>query len=249
VITVGAVDIGNDGNTKNDVAAPWSAWGYTNDGFLKPDISAPGRYMIGACPQTATLCRSGGQDPKLLPQGYVQLSGTSFAAPLVSGAAAVLLALHPDWSPDQVKGQLMLTASTLPNATRGSVGVGELNMKDAIDPGRAHDNTTPPNPNLALDAFVTGSANGPAFDAASWASAARANASWNSASWASASWASASWSSASWNNASWASASWNNASWASASWRSASWASASWATAIAGLAVADNAKNDGNGSG
>jgi serine protease AprX len=249
VITVGALDIGNDSNTSNDVAAPWSAWGYTNDGFLKPDISAPGRYMIGACPASATLCQSGGQNPSLLPQGYVQLSGTSFAAPLVSGAAAALLALHPDWSPDQVKGQLMLTASPLPNATRGSVGVGELNMKDAIDPGRAHDNTTPPNPNLALDAFVTGSANGPAFDAASWASAARANASWNSASWASASWASASWSSASWNNASWASASWNNASWASASWSSASWASASWATAIAGLAVADNAKNDGNGSG
>jgi serine protease AprX len=250
VITVGAVDIGNDGNTKNDVAAPWSAWGYTNDGFLKPDISAPGRYMIGACPQTATLCRSGGQDPKLLPQGYVQLSGTSFAAPLVSGAAAVLLALHPDWSPDQVKGQLMLTASPLPNAVPGSVGVGELNLKDALDSGRGKDaNAVPPNPNLALDGFIAQTPAGAVFDAASWASTAQANASWNSASWASASWASASWNSASWNSASWASASWASASWASASWSSASWASASWASSAAGLSVRDNAALDGPGNG
>ena len=40
----------------------------------------------------------------------MQLSGTSFAAPVVSGAAAYLLALHPDWTPDQVKGALMLAA-------------------------------------------------------------------------------------------------------------------------------------------
>jgi len=36
--------------------------------------------------------------------------GTSFAAPFVSGVAANLLALHPGWTPDQVKGALMLSA-------------------------------------------------------------------------------------------------------------------------------------------
>jgi hypothetical protein len=235
VITVGALDIGKDGSTNNDVAAPWSAWGYTNDGFLKPEISAPGRYIIAACSPSGTLCQTGGQDPTLAPTGYVQLSGTSFAAPMVAGTAAAILALHPDWTPDQVKGQLLLTATPLPNAVPGSVGVGELDMKEATGRSRV----LPPNPNLALDAFVRPTAAGPLFDVASWSSAAGANAAWNSASWSSASWASASWSSASWSSA----------SWASASWASASWSSASWASSTSTLSLTNNALADGAGEG
>jgi serine protease AprX len=208
VITVGALDIGKDGNTKNDLAAPWSAWGYTNDGFLKPEISAPGRYVIGACSTNGSLCRSGGQNPSLAAQGgYAQLSGTSFAAPMVSAAAAALLGLHPEWTPDQVKGRLMLTASPLANAVPGSVGVGELDVKGATD----KINGTPPNPNLALGSFVQQTPAGPAFNADGWVTEARrVGASWSSASWSSASWSSA-WSSASWSSASWSSASWSSA--------------------------------------
>jgi serine protease AprX len=241
VITVGAVDIGNDAGVGNDKAAPWSAWGYTNDGFLKPEISAPGRYLAAACPPGSTLSAGGGQNPSLRTQGYLQLSGTSFAAPLVSGAAAALLAEHPDWSPDQVKGWLMLTANKLPQAVPGSVGVGELDVKDALLPGGNlwKSMANPPNPNQGLDQFVVQTQAGPVFDAASWSSAAQANASWNSASWSSASWSSASWSSASWS-----SASWSSASWSSASWSSASWSSASWSSSINGTTFADNAAGD-----
>jgi hypothetical protein len=160
----------------------------------------------------------------------MELSGTSFAAPIVSGIAALALGRHPDWTPDQIKGALMLGAKPLPRASDMSEGVGEVNASRSIEL------TSPPNPNLALDKFivtdpVTGA---PIFDAASWASAAKSDASWSSASWSSASWASASWSSASWASASWASASWASASWASnaeaaASWAALSLASASWA--------------------
>jgi serine protease AprX len=152
------------------------------------------------------------------------MSGTSFAAPVVSGAAALVLAFHPSWTPDQVKGALMLTAQ--PTAAGMALGVGEVNAKAATQVA------SPPNPNLALNQFVgSDGAGGLVFDSASWASTATANASWNSASWNSASWSSASWASASWNSASWAQASWNSASWAAASWNSASWAAASWAAA------------------
>jgi len=239
VLTVGAADINRTVRTSDDFAAPWSAWGYTLDGFAKPELGAPGRYMIGPVPSTSTLLAE--RPANVRPYSTMELSGTSFAAPVVAGAAAQVLARHPDWTPDKVKGGLMVSANDTPSATRGALGVG------MVDAGRASAVVDPPNPNAALNQFVVpaGDGSGPMFDAASWANVAQSDASWASASWASASWANASWASASWANASWASASWANASWASASWANASWASASWASASwASASWADNADGE-----
>jgi serine protease AprX len=234
VITVGADDVDGSVSTNDDEAAPWSAYGYTLDGFAKPDLAAAGRYMVGPVSTSATLTLE--RPANVVAPGYMQLSGTSFAAPVVAGAAAQLLAAHPSWTPDQVKGALMLTAKSAPAAAPLSVGVGVVDLQKAMTVAN------PPNPNLALNRFLVSASggSGKVFDAASWASTAAADASWASASWASASWASASWASASWASASWASASWASASWASDSAATASWADASWASA----SWADNAEGD-----
>jgi serine protease AprX len=235
VITVGADDVDGSTSTMDDIAAPWSAYGYTLDGFAKPDVAAPGRYIVGPAPAASTLALE--RPGSVVAPGYIQLSGTSFAAPIVAGGAAQILAAHPTWTPDQVKGALMVTASRTPAAAPLSQGVG------IVDVSKAAALTAAPNPNLALRDFVNPDPAGgtsPVFDAASWASTAKANASWASASWASASWASASWSSASWASASWASASWASASWSDASWSDASWSDASWAS----VSYADNAEGD-----
>jgi hypothetical protein len=165
----------------------------------------------------------------------MELSGTSFAAPVVAGAAAQILARHPGWTPDQVKGALMLTARPLPSAIPNSLGVGGVNAYRAAVLWSA------PNPNLALRNYVTSSGPGGElrFDPTGWLAEVQANASWAEASWADASWADASWSAASWADASWAAASWADASWADASWADASWADASWA---------DGADGDGKGT-
>src|SRR4249919_86215 len=55
VITVGASGTNSTVTTADDYAAPWSAWGYTNEGFLKPEIAAPGRWMRGLVPYSASL--------------------------------------------------------------------------------------------------------------------------------------------------------------------------------------------------
>ena len=224
VITVGAVDTGNTLGTNDDVAAPWSSYGYTYDGFAKPDLGAPGRYLVGAVPPSSTLAL---EKPCGSRPDYIRMSGTSFAAPVVAGAAANLLAARPNWTPDQVKGALMASAAPLPASPQLSVGVGTVRAHRALAI------ESPPNPNAALNSYLTSDPSGgslPVFDAASWTSAAQSSASWSSASWSSASWSSASWSSASWSSASWSSASWSSASWSSASWSSASWSSASWSS-------------------
>jgi serine protease AprX len=229
VVTVGAVDINNTSTTVDDTNAPWSAYGYTLDGFAKPEVAAPGRYLIEQVPPWSTLLTdfpANVLDPAL---GMLQLSGTSFAAAAVSGMAANLLGVHPNWTPDQVKGELMRSALALGAAAPASVGVGEVNLYRAVRFPFWFGG--PPNPNAALEQFLVPDPAGgplPVFDASSWIAAASSNASWSSASWSSASWSSASWSSASWSSASWSSASWSSASWSSASWSSASWSSASW---------------------
>jgi serine protease AprX len=219
VITVGASDLANTTSRTDDFAAPWSAWGYTQDGFFKPEVAAPGRHMVGAVPSGANLLTQ--YPERVVAPGYMWMSGTSFAAPVVSGIAASLLARNPAWTPDQVKGALMSGVS-IPSgyASNGALGVGVVNAAASLSsPGTA-------NPNAGLNRFVhpTDVTGGNEFDAAQWYDVASSDPAWNDASWSSASWSSASWSSASWASASWSSASWSSASWASASWASASWA-------------------------
>jgi subtilisin family serine protease len=222
-------------STNDDRNAPWSSYGHTNDGFRKPELAAPGRYILGPVPALSTLALT--RPAAVVAPGYIQLSGTSFAAPVVAGAAAYLLALHPNWTPDQVKGALMLTAKATPLAAPWSEGVGELNTAAAAAV------SNPPNPNAALEQFVGPNPSGgsiPVFNTASWSDTARANASWADASWSDASWSDAAWSAASWSDASWGDASWATASWSDASWSDASWSDASWGD----VAYADNADGD-----
>ena len=112
VLTVGATDTRGSFTQRDDVAAPWSAWGYTRDGFAKPELGAPGRYIAAAVSADTKLART--RPERVVEPGYSQLSGTSLAAPVVAGTAANLLAAHPEWTPDQVKGALMLGRAARP---------------------------------------------------------------------------------------------------------------------------------------
>ena len=232
VITVGAADLGGTKSTNDDSLAPWSAWGRTPDGFMKPDLVAPGRYMVGPVPATSTLAIE--KASNIVAPGYIQLSGTSFAAPVISATAAQLLAKHPDWTPDQIKGALMVSTKPVAGAPVGSVGVGEIQVANA------NAVKTPPNPNKALDQWVKVDATGgKSFDAVSWSDVAKANVSWDSVSWADVSWADAAWNTVSWADVSWDSVSWADVSWADVSWADVSWADSSYEDAAEGDAAAD----------
>ena len=229
VITVGAIDIGGTNRRNDDVNAPWSAYGRTPDGFMKPDLAAPGRYMVGPVPMGSTLAVQ--RADKITAPGYIQLSGTSFAAPVIAGAAAQIIAKHPTFTPDQVKGALMVSTKPVDGADSGSVGVGELQMVKAwkID--------NPPNPNKALNRFLIADPSGdtlPLFDGVSWFDVAKSNVSWDSVSWDSVSWTDASWNVVSWADVSWDSAAINDVSWTDVSWADVSWTDSSYEDAAEG---------------
>jgi serine protease AprX len=226
VITVGADDtVGTDG-ASDDVTAPWSAFGSTIDGFAKPELGAPGRLLTGPVPASSTLAAE--RPDRVVGPGLMQLSGTSLAAPVVAGSAADLLALHPDWSPDQVKGALMASATALPNAVPGSSGVGE------IDAAAAADVATPPNANAPLEAFLVPDANGgpPAIDTDAWAAAAAADPSWATSYWGSSYWGSSYWGSSYWGSAYWGSTASGASYWGSTYLAAAYWGSSYWGSTL-----------------
>ncbi len=211
VITVGAADLHGTIDASDDTIAPWSAYGYTRDGFAKPEVSAAGRYVVGPVPVSSTLYAA--RPDHIVAPGYMQLSGTSFAAPIVAGAAAQILARHPGWTPSQVKGALMVSARPLPLVPSGAEGVGEISAF------RAANVSTPPNPNRALDRFVVSDpVGGKAFDAVSWTDAATGSVSWDSVSWTDVSWTDAAWSVVSWTDVSWTDVSWTDVAWSDISW-------------------------------
>ena len=221
VITVGALDIGGSAQVHDDRVAPWSAYGYTNDGFYKPEVAAPGRYMVGPIAPGSTITVE--KAANMIGKDRIQLSGTSFSAPVVSGTAAQILARHPNWGPDQVKGALMRTARRVWNNPKAA-GVGEITVS------RAAAATWAPNPNLGLERFLGSDATGgslPVFDDQSWISAAKSDLSWNSMSWTSQSWSDLSWSDQSWATLSWSDQSWSDQSWSDLSWSDQSWSDVS----------------------
>jgi serine protease AprX len=224
-ITVGALDIHNSANPERADTAPWSAWGYTLDGFAKPELAAPGRAITGPVPAGSTLATErGGQVIKNPGGTYINLSGTSLAAPVVSGIVADLLTLRPWLSPDQVKGALMHEARALRKVRTLAAGVGEVYAPGALALA------SPPNPNRALDRFLVPDpqGDGAMFDDVSWLDAAKASPTWDAVSWLDG-WADVSWSDVSWSDVSWSDVSWGDVSWSDVSWSDVSWSDVSWA--------------------
>jgi serine protease AprX len=114
VVSVGAVDDLGTKSPYDDQLASWSSRGQTQDGFNKPEVLAPGAHIVSTLAPNSSftsLCPScivGGQ--------YIRAGGTSMSAPMVAGLVANMLEVHPDLTPNQVKGILMDTARSVSGA-------------------------------------------------------------------------------------------------------------------------------------
>ena len=87
------------------------------------------------------ICAPGETILSLLPgNSFGAESGTSMATPMVAGAAALLKSLHPEWTPDQIRLQLTLTADPVDDLNphyHGEMGSGRLNLYRALTGGPA----------------------------------------------------------------------------------------------------------------
>jgi subtilisin family serine protease len=97
---------GAPANAQGDVIAGFSSRGPGTD-WIKPDVTAPGvQILAGHTPIPDEV--AGGPPGNL----FQAIAGTSMSSPHVAGSAALLMDLHPDWTPGQVRSALALTATT-----------------------------------------------------------------------------------------------------------------------------------------
>jgi serine protease AprX len=109
----------------------FSSKGPTGDGRLKPDLVAPGE-RITSCAAGQKLASGGGSVPDGLP-AYVDDTGTSMAAPHVSGAVAAFLSIRREYvqRPEEVK-RIFLESATPLGRERYFEGNGLLDLMRAI---------------------------------------------------------------------------------------------------------------------
>jgi Subtilase family len=109
-ITVGNAELGG-------ALSPFTSKG-PNTGLytIKPEVVAPGEGIVSAWP-------AGGTRP---------LSGTSMAAPHVAGAAALLRAVHPGWTPADIKSALVSSAHDLKQDVMAQ-GAGRIDVSQAVE--------------------------------------------------------------------------------------------------------------------
>lgn len=136
VISVGAMsDNGTAGNLTDDFLTSFSSVGPTVEGFIKPEMVAPGGHLLGIVGPNTTLAQ---HYPQFREGEYMTLSGTSQATAVTSGVAALMLQHDPSLTPDDVKCRLMSAAHTAvnPDGTLAysifQQGAGQINAYDAV---------------------------------------------------------------------------------------------------------------------
>jgi serine protease AprX len=109
VITVGAfTDNYTPNDWNDDYLTPFSAAGPTLDNFVKPDLVAPGGHIVSTMLPGSFLARQ--HSANRVDAFYFSMAGTSQSAAVVSGVAALVVAAHPELTPDEVKYRLMFSA-------------------------------------------------------------------------------------------------------------------------------------------
>jgi serine protease AprX len=123
-ISVGAIDDRATSSRFDDLPTGWSTLGTTQDGFAKPEIAAPGAHIVSTLAGGSAF--SSACPACVVDNNYIRLGGTSMAAGVVSGVAALMLEIHPDWTPDEVKSTMLATARGIPG------DVEEVNAASAV---------------------------------------------------------------------------------------------------------------------
>jgi serine protease AprX len=240
VIAVGSSSSNGTATTADDVVSEFSNDG---DGTRNPDLVAPGDQVVSIRTPGSLL------DTKYpaarIGERLFRGSGTSHAAAVVSGAAALLIQQRPRITPDEVKALLMGTAKPIPAASAAEQGKGLLDLaraKDAPTPVGAKQ-TFAVSTGVGSLELARGSVHvsvngrlvqgefdvrGRSFSAPTWAAGLRNGGNWRGTTWSGVTWSSQTWSGVQPSGLTWSGLTWSGLTWSGLTWSGLTWSGLTW---------------------
>jgi subtilisin family serine protease len=239
VLAVGAVDARGTASKADDTVPSWSS---TGDGTRNPDLVAPGTSIVSLRNPGSVV---DSENPQAVVGGrFFRGSGTSQAAAIVSGAAALVLEERPGIRPDQLKALLIRTATKVPGGNPAAQGKGMLNLQaarwnttpdsvqtwpvstglGALERARGTSHLTAGGIELRGEKDIFGAA----WNGGAWSQKSANGSSWTGGTWNGSQWTGTAWTTASWTRYAWATIDWSKRSWSGGSWSSNGWSKNSW---------------------
>jgi serine protease AprX len=248
VLSVGAYDDKGDANERNDVLAPWSSRGPTAAGTAKPELVAPGRTLVAVRSPGSAVEQ---ENPKaLVAPAYVKGSGTSQAAAVVSGLAALVVAARPELTPDQVKRVLTRSAAPLTSGQPGARSSGRARLAAALtaDPGppswqvptasglgsleasRGRSRVEVVCPGATAPTVLTGEldARCETWEGSRWTGSRWTGDAWTGSRWTEEAWSGSRWTGSRWTGGTWTGGSWSGDAWTGSRWTGSRWTADAW---------------------
>jgi len=249
VITVGATDTNQTAELSDDFVTTYSSIGPTLfDEVAKPDVVAPGHRLVSLRAPgsyidvnfSANIYPLSSYDTSPTAEAesaYVTLSGTSAAAPVVAGAAALMIGEDSSLTPDDVKVRLMETAEPLDDASVNQQGAGLIDVAEALESSAESDD------GYALSAFLgDGKKHFKNGDYSKWEKRA-----WERYGWTKYKWTKYKWTKYKWTKYKWTDISWTKYKWTKYKWTTEiTWAKYKWTTLTTGQSVSGVPPDDGH---
>jgi serine protease AprX len=240
VIAVGSENANGTALTTDDTVSTFSNSG---DGKRNPDVVAPGEHVVSLRDPGSYLDAT--YPAARIGDRLFRGSGTSQAAAVVSGSAALLLSQRPNLTPDQVKSLLTGTAVPLLGAPATLQGHGAINLATAavtpvllgsvqnflrgtgtgsLEAARGSRHVT------VNGAVVQGEVDvhGKAFNASTVANGIGSRTNWSGVGWSGVGWSGVGWSGVGWSGVGWSGVGWSGVGWSGVGWSGVGWSGVGW---------------------
>jgi serine protease AprX len=238
VLAIGGADTGGGDRRKDDTVPDWSSRG---DGTRNPDIVAPGTSVVSLRDPGSAIDLA--YPSARVADRFFKGTGTSQAAAVVSGAAALVVQQRPSITPDQLKLLLEKGARKLRKADDVAQGDGMLDLgtvrvrhtpsvkaseqpypySDGSGSLEAARGTT----HVVGDGGESLSSEEDAFGAA-WDGRTWSGESWEGRTWSGGTWSGRTWSGGTWNGRTWSASAWSSGEWDGRTWSGRTWSGRTW---------------------